>query len=372
MEICIAHGGDVSQPSGGTDRVTALAAGLQARDFDVTLVVPEPADQLPLRLKEVDIHPVTTGHLGIENSLIRASAITKTAQSVAESSEAVLQLEHSSLAGVGTLLGCDNFVLDMHDIAYPRFDYSERPVAPILRRGVAWLERRAVERANHIVVVSEYMQEMLLNQWNVPPERISIVPNGFFPERIEEFTSTSSKSGRVCFLGTLHPKVDIAAFEAIAQLPSVSELIIIGDGAQRDRVDKLASEYPNVLATGRLPDEEAFKHLASAEVVINPQTRSELQRSSSPVKLFYYAALGKPMVVSEGPSIVQKLAAANAARVADTRAEFVENVEYLMKSPDVRCELSQNAIMSAKGSDWGARADQLAAVYGQQVAKVPL
>lgn len=363
MNICLGHGGDVSTPSGGTDRVTAIAAGLAERGFDIALVVPEPEDRLPSRLRDVDVRPVATDRFGIENAITRAASVSRAARSVAAERDAVLQLEHSSLAGVGTFLGCDDFILDMHDIAYPRFDHVDTPLAPVLKRGVERLERRAVARARHVIVVSEFMQRMLHDRWNVPDGRITVVPNGYFPDRIEGMADVAVERGRVCFLGTLHPKVDVEAFEAIAGLPAVDELVVIGDGAQRERVDRLADERSAVRATGRLPDAAAFELVASAETVVNPQTFSDLQRSSSPVKLFYYAALGKPMVVSNGPSVVETLESADAAVAAGSRSAFVRGVEWMMESASLRDELSRNGRKLAAEVDWDSRIAQAAAVY---------
>lgn len=366
MNVCLAHGGDVSQPSGGTDRVTALAAGLQARDVDVTLVVPEPSAALPDRLGDVDVVPVSTARLGVDNAVTRAAAVTGRARAVAADRDAHLQLEHSSLAGVGTFRGCDGFVLDMHDIAYPRFDHVDTPAAPLLKRGVGWLERRAVDRARHVVVVSAYMSRLLREDWGVPADRVSVIPNGYFPDRVDGFVDAEPVTGRVCFLGTLHPKVDVQAVADVADLQTVSEVVVIGDGALRDEFDRLAERRSAVRTTGRLPDEEAFDLLASGEVVVNPQTTSDLQRSSSPVKLFYYAALGKPMVVTEGPSIVSELERADAACVAGSRAEFVEQVATLLSAPSRRRELADNARQAATEFTWDRRAEHLASVYRER------
>lgn len=365
MNLCIAHGGDVSQPSGGTDRVTALSAGLQDRGFDVSLVVPDPTGQLPDRLANVAVHPVETERLGVSNALIRAETVSSTAHRIAQARNAVLQLEHSTLAGVGTLRGCEEYVLDMHDIGYPRYDQVDSPAAPVLKRGIRWLESRAVDRATHVVVVSESMLETLRDSWGVPDERMTVVPNGYFPKRVDRHRTATEVSGRVCFLGTLHPKVDVETLEAIARLPVVSQLVIIGDGAQRDRVDTLAAEIESVRATGRLSDADAFELVASAQVLVNPQTDSELQRSSSPVKLYYYAALGRAMVVTGGPTIVEELVSERAAKSATSRGTFVRMVEQVLDSPDLRQELSRNARRVAKEFTWGDRMGDLSAMYQQ-------
>jgi glycosyltransferase involved in cell wall biosynthesis len=368
MRLCLAHGGDVSQPSGGTDRVTALAGGLAERGHEVSLVVPKPGEGLPDRLADVAVEPVATS--SVDSAPTRALAVTGRARRVAAERDALLQLEHSSLAGVGTLRGCANYVLDMHDVAYPRFDHVDTRAAPVLKRGMRWLERRAVSRARHVVVVSERMADMLRSGWDVTHDQLTVVPNGYFPERLRGLADVEPIDGRVAFLGTLHPKVDVDTLEAVADLSAVTELVVVGDGAQRERVDRLADRHPAVRATGRLPDAAAFKELARAAVVINPQATSALQRSSSPVKLYYYAALGRPMVVTEGPSVVDELVGRDAARAAESREAFVSHVQELLRSSARRAEIGTNAQTAAETFTWEHRTSQLLDVYETRLGVV--
>jgi glycosyltransferase involved in cell wall biosynthesis len=164
-------------------------------------------------------------------------------------------------------------------------------------------------------------------------------------------------------MGTLHPKVDVEVFEQVASLSGVSDLIIIGDGAQRNKVERLADDYDSVRATGRLPDEEAFELLGSASIAINPQTQSELQRSSSPVKLYYYAALGLPMVVAPGPTVVRELVERDAAVTADGSRMVANRVENLLSDDERRSALSGNAREAAESFQWTRRIDKFETVY---------
>lgn len=359
--LCIAHGGDVSDPSGGTDRVSAIAGGLQDRGFDVALVVPEPASTLPDKLDNVSVHPVSTD-APVGESVARAASVARTAKRVANQRGARLQLEHSTFSGIATLLGISDFVLDMHDLGYARYDHVDTPFAPALKRGVHWLERRAVSAASDIVVVSEYMRSALAN-WQRGPSEVSVVPNGFFPERVASARDVSTVDGRVCFLGTLHPKVDVGAFERVASLSTVSELVIIGDGALREQVDSLAEQHDSVRATGRLPDHEAFDLLASGAVAVNPQTQSELQRSSSPVKLYYYAALGLPMVVAPGPTVVEELEEEDAAVTADGSEEVADAVDGLLSDDKRRTNVGVNARDASEAFRWARRVDMFETIY---------
>lgn len=360
--ICIAHGGDISTPSGGTDRISAFAGGLADKGHEVTLVVPDMDGEPQHGLEGVSIRTVSVPS-PIDNSVSTAASIARRARVIARRQNATLQYEHSIMAGLGTLAGASSFVLDMHDLAYSRYDHVESPFSPALKYGVKWLEQRGATRADRIIVVSEYMARELQTEWGVSAGKISVIPNGYFPEKFAGHQDVAVEDGRVCFLGTLHPKVDIDAIERICQLSVVNELVVIGDGAQRNRFEALEDEYSELQVTGRLPDSEAFETLASAEVAINPQHESELQRSSSPVKLYYYAALGKPMVITEGPPVVADLASENAAIAADSRESFVDGVSRVLSDPNLAAELRTNALEQAKRYDWNTRIDALAQTH---------
>jgi glycosyltransferase involved in cell wall biosynthesis len=287
---------------------------------------------------------------------------------VANEERATLQYEHSIMAGLGTLVGASSYVLDMHDLAYSRYDHVDSPVAPVMRRGVAWLEQRAVRKADRIIAVSEYMADQLQSEWGVPASKLSVVPNGYFPESIDPFRAVSTVTGRVAFLGTLHPKVDVETLVAVAELPAVEEMVVIGDGAQRRRIKQAASRSDALRTTGRLPDDEAFELVASAEAVVNPQTVSAIQRSSSPVKLYYYAALGKPMVVTPGPSVVETLVRRDAAITARSRYHFVDRVRELLNSPMLRTRLGENARQAAKEYLWSNRVNTVEQILSSRWA----
>lgn len=359
MRLCLGHGGDVGEPSGGTDRVSALAAGLAERGHDVTLVVPTPSGSVPERLAAVDCVYVDAP----ASSVARAAMVARTAAREARTRDAVLQLEHSTLAGVGTVAGVDAYVLDMHDLGYSRFDHLDSAVAPLFKRAVKYLEKRALRRADHVVVVSEVMAEQVQQLWDVSPEMISVVPNGYFPETIEPFQDVAPVPGRVAFLGTLHPKVDVDTLVAIAELPAVTDMVVIGDGARRERIEAVAARTESLRTTGRLPNDEAFELVASAQAVVNPQAVSAIQRSSSPVKLYYYAALGKPMVVTPGPSVVESLVQRGAAITARTRCHFVDRVDAILDDTALATRLAENTRQVAEGFTWADRVSTLENIH---------
>ena len=365
MNIVIAHAADVSKPSGGTERVSAFASGLQAAGHDVTLVVPKPADSLPDRLSDVRTSTVPVEGAGVLSQPVRGGAIVRRAKRVADERDGVLQIEHSPLAGLGATLGCRNFVLDMHDFAFPSPVYGDLPMGWVAQRFVKFMEGRGVRNAVEIVVVSNLMRQLVLDTWDVEAERITTIPNGYFSSVRESYADTPTVEGRVVFLGSLHPKLSVEPFARISRLPDVSELVVIGDGPKRSALESLDSDALRL--TGFLPDAEAYELVASAAVAINPQRVSPLQRASSPVKLYYYGALGAPMVLTEGPDAVSDLAARGAAISVPEGGDFAGAVGRVLADDELRAEMREASHASAEAFTWETRVDSLLEVYDREM-----
>jgi len=365
-DLVIAHGGDVSHPSGGTNRVTAFAGGLADQGFDVTLVVPAPDGELPDRLSGVEVSPVSTPNSSIFDEPVRASLIARRAKNVAAREDATVQFEHSTLGGVGQLLGNREYVLDMHDLAHSSSRYGDLPLGSAVQRAVHGIESRAVASASEIVVVSENMRTLVCEEWDLDPGAVTVIPNGYASETVEPYRTDETVEGRVVFLGTLHPKLDTEAIFETAALSDVEEMIVIGDGAKREELErgKVERGLDDLEVRGRLPDEEAFPILARAAVAINPQTRSSLQAASSPVKIYYYAALGLPMVLSEGPSVADTLAERDAAVVVSHESPFADRIADVLADEEGRQEMSERALQTSAEFSWDRRVESLYALYG--------
>lgn len=363
--VVIAHGGDLSEPSGGTDRISAFASGLQEHGFGVTIVAPTPSSSVSDRLSGIELVSVPIRVRGTLDQPVRGTLIARRAKRVAARRNATLQIEQSVLGGIADLIGCDEFIIDMHDLVFSSPQYGDLWFGRAAQSVIKYIERRGITGATRLIVVSEYMRETVLRKWGVVPEQVTVIRNAYFPERVTPYYSTTTIPGRVAFLGTLHHKLDIDAFLSVAQLDSVKELLIIGDGPLRDEIrSKYAkTDIQNIWFLGRLPDHRAFKLVSSAEVVINPQRESSHQRATCPVKSYYYAALGRPMVVTSGPKEVQMFSDKGAAELVPPDGEFAAAVEELINDDDRQRRMQQNARRAAEHETWSDRVDCLRKIY---------
>jgi len=189
------------------------------------------------------------------------------------------------------------------------------PTGPIgrLMRHPAWaraIERIAVRRVEHILVVIEESRERLIRA-GVPAERISIVCNT--PRRslwedtaVSPRTASAASGLRLVYLGNLDGSRGIdTAIRAVARLAASgrdARLTAIGDGTCLKHFQELARRL-DVQDRVSLPGRLSFRHvrdiLATSDIGLIPHYATEAWNSTIPNKLFDYMALGLPVIVSD-------------------------------------------------------------------------
>lgn len=169
-------------------------------------------------------------------------------------------------------------VLTTHDIAH--FHYP---------RQVAWMHRpyyrlfipRFLKKATHIVCVAEHGKADLIAHYQVPMEKITVVPNGtraiFQPlsdaEKTQVKAEFSNGADYFFFLGAIHPRKNVLgllrAYELFREKSGATvRLLIAGKMAwqvQEITAAHAASTYrDDILFLGYLPEETAAELMASA------------------------------------------------------------------------------------------------------------
>jgi len=369
--ICIVSGADLSVPSPGAEKPVIFAKELQKNGFDVKLVVPKSSAKSLYDLSGIEVYTVpikigTTSGSYLINQIGRAILLTRRAKKIKDKENVILQFEHATLGGFAAFMGLSDFVLDVRDIS---FDFPLYTKIPGISRIVYYLEGLATRRAIKSIVVSNPMKDFIIEKWGISEEQIEVIPNGYFEKELEKCKGIEEVDGTISFLGALIPKLDINKFIAIAESLKNRDITIymIGDGPARSPLEQKIREkgLKNVVFTGWLPPEEAYKLVAKTQITLLPLTRSLHNEVSCPVKIYAYASLGKAIVADNISEIVKIFKENDAALVSDQsdQNKFVENVHTLLDDETLRKRISTNAKKLVEDFTWEKQGERLARMY---------
>ncbi|MGH7468358.1 MAG: glycosyltransferase family 4 protein [Longimicrobiales bacterium] len=233
-----------------------------------------------------------------------------------------------------------------------------------------WVERRVLAQADQIFVVSDESRDRSIRQ-GARAEHVVVVSNT--PENAEEFFAPQPfpveyepwrDRLRVIFTGILRGDRGLhTAVEAIKLLETrVPEavLIIVGDGAERDRVEQTIARLnlqQRVILLGWQDHGRMPEFCAHAHVGLLPFLDCNHIRITLANKLFDYMAAGLPLVASDVPPmrrILDETKAGVLFKPGDA-ADLANAIEPLLRSEALRAELSTRGQAAVRTTyHWGA------------------
>jgi glycosyltransferase involved in cell wall biosynthesis len=224
------------------------------------------------------------------------------------------------------------------DWVYERFALFQALGAPFARRGIPWiletnalltdearrerssvvlhgtarqLERAAYHACSVLVTVSDALANRVVEAMGVPREKIVVVPNGVDVERFDPARVEARSLGpgfHIVFAGALAPWQGLdTLLRALVDVPAVA--IIAGDGPARAELEALASALglgTRARFLGHVAPDDVPALLAGAQVCFVGHTDRGNSGDTfrSPLKLYEYLAMGKPVISSAVPDAV--------------------------------------------------------------------
>lgn len=364
--ICLVHGSDISIPNGPTDRVVAFINGLKNADYEVHLIVPKPKGTLPEDVEGINIHSINTSDKGIANQITRAIELSLRAKKIVKSTNAILQVEHSTLAGFACMMGCSNFILDMHDLCYTDPLYLNLPLSRVVQHYIYKTEERAVKNASRILVVSEPTKKFIAREWKISEDKIEVIPSGYFASKVgNDVLQSSIDSTVISRVGSLFVHLDIDAIIALARSLQETEFKIhlVGGGIAGNELHLKIKKHKldNIIIRGWVPSQEAINIMHNSLLTFETVKDTMTTRLASPIKILNYAAIGKPMVLSDVSELSEIFKAKDAALVSDPADidQFVENTHLLLADTNLRNRIGRNALNLIQDYSWEKQGEKL-------------
>jgi len=184
--------------------------------------------------------------------------------------------------------------------------------ASLMYRSVGNLASFLYRAADSIVVVTPAFREHLLRNWGVPQEKISIVQNGvetalFTPQagagELRRKLGTDRKFV-VSYIGTLglaHGLDSlIAAAENLQSVAPEVQFMLVGEGADRERILSLAQskKLTNLLFVSQQPRETIPAYISASDACVVMLRRSEIFETVIPTKMLEFMSCGRPVILA--------------------------------------------------------------------------
>lgn len=283
-------------------------------------------------------------------------------------------------------LGLASFLLQWPARRRPRLVYESHGVADVVSAEMPALlgrpdlvpspaklhrlrrrEARVWARALGYVTITRALADELTTRFG-PRSHVFVIPDGA-PDAWVQRTPDPIPAGPpvVAYAGHLYPWKGVDTLvRAIALTTNVRALIVGGHPGEGDRarVEQLARELgveERVTITGHVPPADVAGHLAAASILALPNASSAIsERYTSPLKLFEYLALGRPIVASDLPSIREVLGDNDAMLVAaDDPSAWAAAFSTLAADPGRATSLAAAARRLAPGYTWSRRAARI-------------
>jgi glycosyltransferase involved in cell wall biosynthesis len=242
-------------------------------------------------------------------------------------------------------------------------------------------ENRAMQAADAVVTIGEAMRDDIVAR-GVPADRIFLMPNGVDPEAFEpaapdpELQRRYRLQGKTVFgyVSNLdHPREGqellIEATAALLLRGRKVACLIVGDGRRREELEAMARRAgvgEAVVFTGRIPHGEVRAHYALLDVFVVPRRNDRAARYVTPLKPFEAMAMGKPLVVSDLPALVE-IAAPGERGLAfphDDPAALASALETLIDQPQLIRQFGEAGrrwVLAER--TWGANGNRYRDVY---------
>jgi len=247
-------------------------------------------------------------------------------------------------------------------------DSRPAPSATKLRR-LARREARVWKRAGAYVTITRALADEMTTRFG-GRANVFVVPDG---ARIQPIAVPRAGAGApfvAAYAGHLYPWKGVDVFvRALAAVPGVQGLIIGGhqDEPDLDRVRRLIHELglaSRIELTGLVPPGEVPRRLAHASALVLPNTATAIsERYTSPLKLFEYLGLGRPIIASNLPALREILTDGRTALMVppDDPLALGRAIARLQQDPALAASLAAAALQLAPQYTWDARAVRLEA-----------
>ena len=230
-------------------------------------------------------------------------------------------------------------------------------VKSIQRRIEKMINGKTLRSATHVFVANEETKEIVIKEYNVSQEKISILPNGV--DLTLFYSSEKRDPNKVVFTGAMyyHRGLDIlldAVPKIIKEIPTV-KFILIGSGGEEEKLKEIVSNRKlneNVKFTGWIDRNNIPQNIADSSLGIGPLRLTDVTSGALPIKVLEYMASSLPIIAQKGTLPDDVLVNEKNGYFVDGAEDLAKKIISLLREPEKIKIMGNESNNMAKKFSW--------------------
>jgi len=211
-------------------------------------------------------------------------------------------------------------------------------IKSIQRRIEKMINGKTLRSGTKILVSNNDTKKVVINEYNVKSENISIVPNGVDLSLFK--TNIKKNPEKIVFAGAMyyHRGLDIlleAIPYVIKKIPN-AKFILLGSGGEMNKLKKIVSDKKlekSVEFTGWINRDKIPQSISDASVGIGPLRLTDVTSRALPIKVLEYMAVSLPVIAKRGTLPLDVLENEKNGYFVDDVEDLVEKIIELLNDP---------------------------------------
>lgn len=226
------------------------------------------------------------------------------------------------------------------------------------------IEKEGIKKADKIIAVSDYTKDMIINNYNADPDKITVVYNGIDSEFLDVVYKDYNLHKNVLYFGRVTtqkgPKFFIESAKKVLDYFSDVKFIIAGTGDLINDMKKMAHDLKiedNIIFTGFVSSKDKLFYYKNTDIFVLPAV-------SEPFGISVIEAMstGSPAIISNTTGVGEALYNVFKCNFYDTDL-MSEYVIGLLKYKSLRKTMGINGQIEAKKFTWDNAAIKTMGVY---------
>ena len=223
---------------------------------------------------------------------------------------------------------------------------------------------KTLRAGTKILVSNNETKKIIIDEYNVIQEKISIVPNGV---DLSMFNITKKKnSKKVVFAGAMyyHRGLDVLLKTiplVIEKIPD-AKFVLLGSGTEMDKLKEIVSKNKldnSVEFKGWIEREKIPENIADASIGIGPLRLTEVTSRALPIKVLEYMAVSLPLIAQKGTLPNDVLENEKNGFFIENHIELAEKIILLLNEPKKVENMGAHSLKLVQKFSWDQVVDSV-------------